>query len=145
MSDKRIIDYDELLQLIKDNSRRNEDEEGNLDYDIFVGFDDGTYEGIEVDTSYRILVRNEFLLISKVKEFLEVWEEKNLETEKENATWFISDYFSDGNTYELEDVDRVFKECIIQQDEFIAVETHLELLKTMVENPGKSVVVEWSR
>jgi len=145
MSDKRIINYDELLQLIKDNSRRNEDEEGDLDYDIFVGFNDGTYEGIEVDTSYHILVRNEFLFISQIKEFLEKWKDKNLELAKENATWFISDYFCDGNTYELEDVERVFRECIIKEDKFIVVEDHLELLKTMIENPGDSVIVEWSR
>ncbi|MCS5420399.1 MULTISPECIES: hypothetical protein [Psychrilyobacter] len=145
MSDKRIIDSDELLRLIKNNSRKNEGEEGELDYDIFIGFADGTYEGIEVDTSYHILVRNEFLFISQIKEFLEIWEGGNLENEEENATWFISDYFSDGNIYELEDVDRVFKEYIVEGDEFIVVGSHDELFKTMIENPGKSLVVEWSR
>lgn len=145
MSDKRIIDSEELLHLIKINSRKNENEEGDLDYDIFVGFDDGTYEGIEVDTSYHILVRNEFLFISQIKEFLEIWEGENLEKEGENATWFISDYFSDGNIYELEDVDRVFKEYIVEGDEFIVVKNHYELFRTMIENPGKSLVVEWSR
>jgi len=145
MSDKKIIDYDELLQLIEVNSRRDENEEGDLDYDIFVGFNDGTYEGIEVDTSYHILVRNEFLHISKIKEFLEVWDGKNLEKKMENAIWFISDYFSDGNVYELEDVKRVFQEYIIKEDKFIVVKSHLELFQTMVENPGKSIVVEWSR
>lgn len=145
MSDKRIIDSEELLRLIKINSRKNENEEGDLDYDIFVGFDDGTYEGIEVDTSYHILVRNEFLFVSQIKEFLEIWEGENLEKEGENATWFISDYFSDGNIYELEDVDRVFKEYIVEGDEFIVVKNHYELFKTMIENPGKSLVVEWSR
>lgn len=145
MSEKKIIDSDELLRLIKNNSRQNEGEEGDLDYDIFTGFDDGTYEGIEVDTSYHILVRNEFLFISQIKEFLETWEGGNLEKEEENATWFISDYFSDGNIYELEDVDRVFKEYIVEGDKFIVVESHDELFKTMIENPGKSLVVEWSR
>lgn len=145
MSDKRIIDNDELLQLIKDNSRKNPDEEGDLDYDIFVGFDDGTYEGIEVDTSYHILVRNEFLFISQIKAFLEIWDGKNLEKEGENATWLISDYFTDGNIYELEDVDRVFEEYIIKKDTFIVVKSHFELFKAMIENPGKSLVVEWSR
>lgn len=145
MSNKRIIDCNELLRLIKNNSRKNEGEEGDLDYDIFTGFDDGTYEGIEVDTSYHILVRNEFLFISQIKEFLETWEGKNMENEKENATWFISDYFSDGNIYELEDVDRVFKEYIVEGDQFIVVESHDELFKAMIENPGKSLVVEWSR
>jgi len=145
MSDKRIIDSEELLHLIKINSRKNENEEGDLDYDIFVGFEDGTYEGIEVDTSYRILVRNEFLFISQIKEFLEVWSGENLEKVRENATWFISDYFSDGNTYELEDIDRVFKEYIITEDKFIVVNSHYELFKNMIEHPGKSIVVEWSR
>ncbi len=145
MSNKKIINSDELLRLIKNNSRKNEGEEGELDYDIFVGFDDGTYEGIEVDTSYHILVRNEFLFISQIKEFLEIWDGENLEKEEENATWFISDYFSDGNIYELEDVDRVFKEYIVKEDNFIVVESHEELFRTMIENPGKSLVVEWSR
>ncbi len=145
MSDKRIINSEELLRLIKFNSRKSENEEGDLDYDIFVGFDDGTYEGIEVDTSYHILVRNEFLFISQIKEFLEIWEGENVEKEGENATWFISDYFSDGNIYELEDVDRVFKEYIVEGDEFIVVKNHYELFKNMIENPGKSLVVEWSR
>ena len=145
MSDKRIISSEELLHLIKINSRRNENEEGDLDYDIFVGFDDGTYEGIEVDTSYHILVRNAFLYISQIKQFLEIWDDKNFEKEGENATWLISDYFSDGNIYELEDVERVFNEYIIKEDNFIVVKNHYELFKTMVENPGKSLVVEWSR
>lgn len=145
MSNKKIIDSNELLRLIKNNSRKNEGEEGELDYDIFVGFDDGTYEGIEVDTSYHILVGNEFLFISQIKEFLEIWDSEKLEKEEENATWFISDYFSDGNIYELEDVDRVFKEYIIKEDKFIVVESHDELFRTMIENPGKSLVVEWSR
>ncbi|MEI6858082.1 hypothetical protein [Psychrilyobacter sp.] len=145
MSDRKIIDSEELLRLIKSNTRKNKDEEGDLDYDIFVGFDDGTYEGIEVDSSYHILVRNEFLFISQVKEFLEIWDGGNLEKEGENATWFISDYFSDGNIYELEDVGRVFEEYIVKEDKFIVVESHYELFKTMIENPGKSIVVEWSR
>ena len=145
MSDERIINSDELLHLIKINSRKNENEEGDLDYDIFVGFDDGTYEGIEVDTSYHILVRNEFLYSSQIKEFLEKWEGKDLEKEIENATWFISEYFSDGNIYELEDVERVFSEYIIKGDKFIVIKNHYELFKTMIENPGKSFVVEWSR
>lgn len=145
MSQKRVIDSNELLLLIKKNSRKSEDVEGDLDYDIFVGFDDGSYEGIEVDNSYQILVRNEFLFISQIKEFLETWEGKDIDKECENATWFISDYFTDGNIYELEDVDRVFYEYIVKEDKFIVVKTHYELFKTMVENPGKSIVVEWSR
>ncbi len=145
MSDKRIINRDELLHLIKINSRKNEGEEGTLDYDIFVGFGDGSYEGIEVDTSYHILVRNEFLFISQIKEFLEIWEGGNIQKEGEYATWFISDYFSDGNIYELEDIDRVFQEYIVDGDKFIVVDNHHELFKAMVENPGKSLVVEWSR
>ncbi|OQY41320.1 MAG: hypothetical protein B6227_05395 [Fusobacteriia bacterium 4572_74] len=145
MSDKRIIDSEELLHLIKINSRKTENEEGDLDYDIFVGFDDGTYEGIEIDTSYHILVSNAFLFISQIKGFLEIWDGENLEKEGENAIWFISDYFSDGNIYELEDIERVFKEYIIKSDKFIVVKNHYELFKNMIENPGKSFVVEWSR
>ena len=145
MSDKRIIDREDLIHLIKINSRKSENEEGDLDYDVFVGFHDGTYEGIEVDTSYHILVRNEFLPMSQINEFLEIWDDEHLEKKQESSTWFISDYFSDGNVYELEDVERVFSEYTVEGDEFIVVNSHYELLKTMVENPGKSIVVEWSR
>ncbi len=145
MSEKRVIDSQELLRLIKNNSRKSEDEEGELDYDIFVGFEDGTYEGIEVDTSYHILVSSNFLHLSRIREFLEDWKYKDHEKEEENATWLISDYFSDGNTFELEDVDRVFHEFILVEDSFIVVNSHDELFNTMIENPGKSIVVEWSR
>ena len=145
MYEKKVIDSKELLRLIKNNSRKNKDEEGDLDYDIFVGFDDGTYEGIEIDTSYHILISSKFLYLSQIKEFLEQWKDKDHNTEEENATWFVSDYFDEGNTFELEDIDRVFQEYIVKKDIFIMVKTHDELFRTMISNPGKSVVVEWSR
>ena len=145
MTENRIVNSQELLRLVKKNSRRNESEEGDLDYDIFIGFEDGSYEGIEIDTSYHILVSNNFLFLSQIKGFLENWEGKDQEKEEENATWFISDYFTDGNTFELEDIDRVFHEFILSEDSFIVVDNHDDLFKTMVKNPGKSIVVEWSR
>ena len=145
MSKKRTVNSNELLKLVKNNSRKTENEEGILYYDIFTGFNDGTYEGIEVDTSYHILISNKFLYLSEIKDFLEEWKNKNKDTEKENATWFISDYFNDGLIFELEDIERVFKEFIIEEDSFLVVGSHDELFKTMVENPGKSIVVEWSR
>jgi len=145
MTENRIVNSQELLRLVKKNSRRNESEEGDLDYDIFIGFEDGSYEGIEIDTSYHILVSNNFLFLSQIKGFLENWEGKDQEKEEENATWFISDYFTDGNTFELEDIDRVFHEFILSEDSFIVVVNHDDLFKTMVKNPGKRIVVEWSR
>ena len=145
MTENRIVNSQELLRLVKKNSRRNESEEGDLDYDIFIGFEDGSYEGIEIDTSYHILVSNNFLFLSQIKGFLENWKDKDQEKEEENATWFISDYFTDGNTFELEDIDRVFHEFILSEDSFIVVDNHDDLFKTMVKNPGKSIVVEWSR
>jgi len=64
MTENRIVNSQELLRLVKNSSRRNESEEGDLDYDIFIGFEDGSYEGIEIDTSYHILVSNNFLFLS---------------------------------------------------------------------------------
>jgi len=145
MSNRKNITKNELINLIKKNTRKNENEEGILDYDVFVGFDDGTYEGIEIDTSYHILVDNDFLYLEKIKEFLKNNYNEDITRIKEAALWLISDYFSDGNTYELEDVDRVFEEFIVEGDNFIVVKDHYELFQTMVEYPGRSIVVEWSR
>jgi hypothetical protein len=141
----RVIDSHELLRLVKLHSRKNENEEGDLDYDIFVGFDDGSYEGIEVDTSYHITISDKFLYLFQVKEFLEKWHNRDHEEEEENAIWFIANLFEDGLVFELEDVERVFNEYIVDGDKFLVVKNHDDLLHAMVENPGHSIVVEWTR
>lgn len=145
MESRKIITNSELVNLIKVNSRKKIGEEGAFDYDVFVGFNDGSYEGLEVDTSYHIMVSNNFLYSSRITDFLRSIEKRAPDIKDENAIHYISDYFIDGNIFELEDIDRVFDEYTVKEDNFIVVHSHLELLQTMYDKPGQSIVVEWSR